>query len=715
MPPHVVAMIRSMPPEQLEELLNGLEGENDQEIRSLDKRLKKNPNDVKALVERSGYAQSPEEAASYLERAVPLMAKALGGIEKYIGRGATNPKIRDYIDARFDLGLAWIMSDKQDQGFEALEELLRIDPDDDHGARFRLLKEYVDHRRWDSAEALVAQFSDDPFPDLTFTAVLLEFRKNGDSARAHELLRRAVSGNRFVVTELLGESEPFQGDVGQQMISPSSPNAAALHGVRFRAAWRSMPGAISWLRTARHPLDVEETPKTPKATAAKIKKQLQACKKKIKKTEFYDESWIIDVAPVADVWSVIIVDTDSMSPVQSFEFDERPTNDEVLLKVCEWILNDDDHESGRPESILVLKDELLDTFSDYFDDLDVLVGLHEHSDELGRLSNVAYRADDIPDVPMDQVPQVPDLVWEVDWRLSNTWVPDDTGELKRPWLGMVVDPESEIIVQTAMDLVEPTPEFVASVMRRAVLLPAFGDPTRPSKIIVSSGDNGVLLNAWLEEANVDCEVGEVETIERIQSSVNSELFEHKLSPLLEIEGVTPELANELYVTAVALHKAEPWMKMRPADYVSISVPQLSPLTWYAGVMGQNGEGLGIILFDNEKTLRLLLRNLPGDFRGLSLTLEEKQSIHPLDLEAAEQFGWPVATTESWPLAVRINGEDGFGDLQPGDLPLLIVTASAVLDYWKNPAEARRRTASVQYQYAVPGISEPVRVDVKLFK
>jgi hypothetical protein len=66
------------------------------------------------------------------------------------------------------------------------------------------------------------------------------------------------------------------------------------------------------------------------------------------------------------------------------------------------------------------------------------------------------------------------------------------------------------------------------------------------------------------------------------------------------------------------------------------------------------------LYDDPETLGLLLS---GQFSeeeagqrtsGLSVTFDEEFAMAVADLEAAEQFGWPVATPEAYPCAMRVN-------------------------------------------------------------
>ena len=85
-----------------------------------------------------------------------------------------------------------------------------------------------------------------------------------------------------------------------------------------------------------------------------------------------------------------------------------------------------------------------------------------------------------------------------------------------------------------------------------------------------------------------------------------------------------------------------------------------------------------------------------------------------DIAAADQFGWPVASAESWPMFVRVSGDEGMVNPNLEDISLGIVMARVILEFWKSPSEARARgTGAVKM--SVPLADQLVDVTVQIFK
>jgi hypothetical protein len=97
-------------------------------------------------------------------------------------------------------------------------------------------------------------------------------------------------------------------------------------------------------------------------------------------------------------------------------------------------------------------------------------------------------------------------------------------------------------------------------------------------------------------------------------------------------------------------------------------------------MGQMGQEIGIIFFDDRETLEAVFGSDPSDsgagakqMRGISFSLNEQQLVHPRDVAAAEQFGWPVAAPEAWPSGYFIYD----GAMRPIDIAELQFLSAAM--------------------------------------
>ena len=117
-------------------------------------------------------------------------------------------------------------------------------------------------------------------------------------------------------------------------------------------------------------------------------------------------------------------------------------------------------------------------------------------------------------------------------------------------------------------------------------------------------------------------------------------------------------------------------------------------------MGQMGDGLGVMLFDNVKNLRAVMSldkddapEVVSDFmQGLSFSLEEKFSASPADVAASEQFGWPVAAPEAWPIVARVRGSEGFVPVILEELQIIVAALQVVPKFWKGAVRGQAQPA-----------------------
>gem|GEM_PF-3227175 len=698
------------------------------ECQLVDQRLKRTPNNVGLLEKRAQLALTVEEAIEFQQRAFDVAAKKLGNLKRYEGRFWSEPKTRPYLIARLSLARYLWEAHRTQEARTHLEELLAINPDDQQGARYRLLKLLVDTNCWNDAEQLMTLHSDDAVADMQFTAVLASFRRAGDCEKTRGLLKNAMRHNRHVVSELLCEPpsddvEDDSAELESHMMILGGLSEARDHAQGFRAAWRTTPGAISWLRTAAHQIEAEfkasESHSEKDARARQVTlKELRAALRSVKKLPVDpDEEWIVDLIPTNKTdWGLLIVEADELQNISSADWEFKPTVETIAMELCE-VMSEEVDEIGayRPERLSVIREELLAPLQKWFEQIGISVEMAENAEAMLQMSDRAFTPGELPDTPMTDIPQDEDVVWEVDWRNADTWVQSDSGELRQPWVMMVLDRESEGILQNAMDLDEPTADMIDHTMRRAVLLPQIGEPHRPGRIVVSSGDSKVMLSKWLKDAHVHCEIGEFEILEEFFEKMRDDLFPEARPSLIDTEGATPELIGQLFEVSARYFKAAPWRSMRPTDIVAVTCPQITQRTFYAAGMGQNGEGMGFMLFEDPYVLRSMFGPMADsmNFRGVSLTLEEKHLMAAADLAAAEQFGWPVVTAESWPMLVNMDMEEGMTPVDLDEIRMAIVAAHVILDFWKSPDEARRRGAE-KLEFALEIDGERVVATGQLF-
>lgn len=74
-----------------------------------------------------------------------------------------------------------------------------------------------------------------------------------------------------------------------------------------------------------------------------------------------------------------------------------------------------------------------------------------------------------------------------------------------------------------------------------------------------------------------------------------------------------------------------------------------------------------MIFFNLKSAQGMFRSRSNDYEslakkmsGLGYSIGPKEQLHPLDVAAADQFGWPVPATDAWPSIYHIEQ----GEIRP---------------------------------------------------
>ena len=106
------------------------------------------------------------------------------------------------------------------------------------------------------------------------------------------VIHKTFTGNRALQIE-----EPLIFEMGRMQIGGISE--ARDHATGFRAGWKMVPGAISWLRTASHAIEAELAAAAPKkkpkkVSATTLNKRAKAAIARVADLPVSDESWVLD-------------------------------------------------------------------------------------------------------------------------------------------------------------------------------------------------------------------------------------------------------------------------------------------------------------------------------------------------------------------------------------------------------------------------------------
>src|SRR3990170_7152421 len=116
---------------------------------------------------------------------------------------------RPYMRARFALGYTLWKQGNHDQSKDHFQDLLRLNPGDNQGARYIVEAILLEKGTNYEALRLMGKFSDDNLNHWRYNRALLQYRRKADSPASRDLLRQALKQNPNVATYLSGGREIY--------------------------------------------------------------------------------------------------------------------------------------------------------------------------------------------------------------------------------------------------------------------------------------------------------------------------------------------------------------------------------------------------------------------------------------------------------------------------------------------------------------------------
>jgi tetratricopeptide (TPR) repeat protein len=195
-------------------------------------------------------AKDPQEALDLYRQAEKAGREALTDepFEQDIGMFWGLIETRPYMRALHGLANALRGSAQDKEAVSLYREMLRLNPNDNQGARYNLMDSLLKLGRIGEAAELLKAYKSDPSGAWAWSRALLRFHDKGDAPASRKALDQAVEANPYVPTYLLDIEKlppppPF--------ISLGEEDEAIAYASDAGAAWAACPGALDWLAKTR--------------------------------------------------------------------------------------------------------------------------------------------------------------------------------------------------------------------------------------------------------------------------------------------------------------------------------------------------------------------------------------------------------------------------------------------------------------------------------
>jgi tetratricopeptide (TPR) repeat protein len=194
-------------------------------------------------------AASHEEARELLEQGVAAGERALGAgpFDEDVGYFWGILETRPYMRARAALAETLWALDRREEAIEHQRDLLRLNPNDNQGLRYRQAEWLLLLERYDELDELLAAYEDDAAAAYVYTKTLASFRREGDPLNARKLLAEARESNPHVPGYLTGRKvlpKRLPDSIGF-----GDESEAIDYAADSAALWAIVPGAVAWLES----------------------------------------------------------------------------------------------------------------------------------------------------------------------------------------------------------------------------------------------------------------------------------------------------------------------------------------------------------------------------------------------------------------------------------------------------------------------------------
>jgi tetratricopeptide (TPR) repeat protein len=344
------------------------------------------PDCADAYVLLAEHTPRRKDALALYEKGVAAGERALGveAFQQHEGHFWSMLETRPYMRARMGLAEVLWTTARREEAVQHLQDMLRLNPGDNQGARYTLAGFLLFLDRDDDLERLLAQYADEDSATWAYTRALLAFRKQGDTLDARRLLKTAKKANKHVPAYLLGQKfpSPRQPDY----YSPGDETEALNYIGSFLAAWKSTPGAVAWLRDNMKSSKRKEAAPEPKGPLGFIKTWLKnhlPQQDDVWQAGFRQTpNWIVIGGERVRPWMILVTSQSNDYVLAHNLADDEPIPAllwDTLVRAMQHPAMGDPH---RPSELQVLPGERLESLRPHFEEIGVRLVVADELDQL---------------------------------------------------------------------------------------------------------------------------------------------------------------------------------------------------------------------------------------------------------------------------------------------------------------------------------------------
>lgn len=188
------------------------------------------------------------EVRSLLKQGVEAGERELGRefFEQYTGHFWGVPETRPYMQIKMHYAQTCWMGGEAEEAERQLEQMLELNPNDNHGARYLLVAVYLYRRRLDRAAELLQRYNEEGSAAWSYDKLVLEYLKRGTSSSLKMMYRVAVAANSHI-PDYLCDRKPLPLELPDAVVFGDEDEAVeyVLHRLPL---WSGLQDLIEWMK-----------------------------------------------------------------------------------------------------------------------------------------------------------------------------------------------------------------------------------------------------------------------------------------------------------------------------------------------------------------------------------------------------------------------------------------------------------------------------------